>query len=289
MAIVLRCTAYVLKSILQIKVCIYTVVLYQQNAACIYIQDQSTGGYVCSLIRSWMYFIGYIATLVQYFHDQLVKLFDVFFLLPILAANAYKLSVAMHGMSCIPVTFCEKDTITSTIFLSNTREHLTWQTLANRSNVTRTYNDSTNMFSFCFNDINESFVLFEYCTWNRACDDVSTFCCKTWNEFVSRTNVDVAGGSSKLKPTYINFNCTLYTLFFVKFVSVHHVSNIQCLTDNKQMPMVMCTACDVTNFYLLYCVWTIVIIIFLLLIDDECSDFLLAAVQLGKLLPQDCV
>ena len=76
-----------------------------------------------------------------------------------------------------------------------------------------TYSSSANTIYFCFANVNESFVIVEYCDVIRVqpCEGSSTFCCNTWAEFVSRTSVNVAG--SKL--------FTLYS--FPIMLSDHHV------------------------------------------------------------------
>ena len=110
----------------------------------------------------------------------------------------------MNGELCIPVTLCQQ-LYPSKIIFSNSREHLhlTWRALQRRQNVNLTYSSSVNTVYFCFANVNESFVIVEYCDAIRAqpCESGSTFCCNTWAEFVSKTSVNVA--ASKLFTLYM--------------------------------------------------------------------------------------
>ena len=125
--------------------------------------------------------------------------FLLIFSLPVLPTFVDNLSnVTVYGVACIPVTLCEDNFTTSRIILSNTPNHLNWNTLAKRSNVNLTHDRTNNKFSICFHGVNESFVFLEYCLLMGNWDCDSTFCCKTWAEFISRTQVNVAGDSSKL-------------------------------------------------------------------------------------------
>ena len=109
----------------------------------------------------------------------------------------------MNGELCIPVTLCQQQYPSKIIFF-NSREHLhlAWRALQRRDNVNLTYSSSADTVYLCFANVNESFVIVEYCEVRRAqlCESGSIFCCNNWAEFVSRTSVNVAGGGSKLCP-----------------------------------------------------------------------------------------
>ena len=109
-------------------------------------------------------------------------------------------NVTIHGELCIPVNLCQQQH-TSRIILGNARErnHLIWSELEMRHNVNLTYNNRTDTFYFCFQNLTESFLFLEYCDVSRVqtCETGSTFCCNNWIKFVSRTHVNVAGDRCK--------------------------------------------------------------------------------------------
>ena len=108
----------------------------------------------------------------------------------------------MHGEVCLQLYLCERQTPSKIIHCNNQgQSHLSWRDLtARHGNLT--YNRSTDTYLICFRNVTESFLLLEYCDWNRRprdhCERDSTFCCQGWIEFVSRRCVNVAGGKSKL-------------------------------------------------------------------------------------------
>ena len=113
-------------------------------------------------------------------------------------------NVRMHGDVCLLLSPCQQLT-PSRIILSTTREqlHLSWRLLLTKHNVNLTYNNSLDVYHFCFHNVTESFLFLEYCDVNRVqpCEGSSTFCCNNWVEFVARTCVNVVGGRGKLYPT----------------------------------------------------------------------------------------
>ena len=109
-------------------------------------------------------------------------------------------NVTIHGELCIPVNLCQQHH-TSRIILGNAQErnHLIWRDLEMRQNVNLTYNNRTDTFHFCFNNVTKSFLFLEYCDVSRVqpCESGSTFCCSNWATFVSKTRVNVAGDRCK--------------------------------------------------------------------------------------------
>ena len=109
-------------------------------------------------------------------------------------------NVTIHGELCIAVNLCQQHH-TSRIILCNAWEcnHQIWHDLEMRHNVNRTYNNRTDTFHFCFNNVTESFLFLEYCDVSRVqpCESGSTFCCSNWATFVSKTRVNVAGDRCK--------------------------------------------------------------------------------------------
>lgn len=134
-------------------------------------------------------------------YTQLIIIVKVSIFLSTITDQLFKVR---HGVSCVPVTFCPPDNHVSTIIVSYTRKHQIWTDL-DLNNVNMTYNRTTDAYSLCFHNVNESFVVLEYCSYltNMSCANSSTLCCRTRDEFVSRAHINVPGDSSKSFPLWL--------------------------------------------------------------------------------------
>ena len=108
----------------------------------------------------------------------------------------------MHGKVRIPVHLCSDGQVDSTIILSSTiQKRIPLRDLNTTDNVNVTCNGTT--CYACFYNVTESFLFIEYCEVQISRDQSTRdFCCDLqWDEFVSRTCVNVVGGGGKLTLT----------------------------------------------------------------------------------------